>query len=300
MELLETLKRKIESAGDLRSVVRTMKVLAAANIREHEKAVVSLKEYNRTIEMGLHIVLRNIPGEIQKSKPMRKNRLAAVVFGSERGMCGQFNEQIADYAIDMMNKLEVRYEDRTVMALGERVTALLEEAGQTVHERFPIFGTHADIASIMQEVLIKIEEWRMKRGIEQIVLFYNRPSKGISYSPAMLYLLPFDTVWFNDMVEKKWPSRTLPAFTMDWNRLFSSLVRQYLFVSLYRAFVESLASENTSRLFSMQSAEKNIEERLKELNARFHHQRQASITAELLDVATGFEAITGGSIPHLT
>jgi F-type H+-transporting ATPase subunit gamma len=80
---------------------------------------------------------------------------------------------------------------------------------------------------------------------------------------------------------------------MDWDQLFSSLIRQYLFFSLYRAFVESLASENASRLSSMQVAEKNIEERLKELNTQFHSQRQASITMELLDIVTGFEALTG-------
>jgi F-type H+-transporting ATPase subunit gamma len=80
---------------------------------------------------------------------------------------------------------------------------------------------------------------------------------------------------------------------MDVDQLFSSLVRQYLFFTLYRAFVESLASENASRLMSMQAAEKNIEEHLNDLNAQFHRQRQAAITSELLDVVTGFLALTG-------
>ncbi len=95
------------------------------------------------------------------------------------------------------------------------------------------------------------------------------------------------------LAEKKWPCRTLPTFSMDVDKLFSSLVRHYLFFSLYRAFVESLASENASRLASMQMAEKNIEEHLYELNVQFHRQRQTAITSELLDVVTGFEAITG-------
>ena len=85
---------------------------------------------------------------------------------------------------------------------------------------------------------------------------------------------------------------------MDVNQLFSSLVRHYLFFSLYRAFVESLASENASRLLSMQVAEKNIEEQLDELNVQFHRQRQAAITSELLDVVTGFEAITSQSTEY--
>jgi F-type H+-transporting ATPase subunit gamma len=83
----------------------------------------------------------------------------------------------------------------------------------------------------------------------------------------------------------------LPTFTMDWDRLFSALISQYLFVSLYRAFAESLASENASRLASMQGAERNIADRLQELQGSFHQQRQSTITAELLDIVSGFEAL---------
>lgn len=78
---------------------------------------------------------------------------------------------------------------------------------------------------------------------------------------------------------------------MDADRLFSALIRQHLFASLYRACVESLASENASRLRSMQAAEKNIQERIEDLTGLYHRERQASITAELLDVVAGSEAL---------
>ena len=70
------------------------------------------------------------------------------------------------------------------------------------------------------------------------------------------------------------------------------MIRQYLFVSLYRAFAESLASENASRLRAMQAAEENITERLEELNAQFRSERQSAITEELFDIVAGFEALT--------
>ncbi len=81
---------------------------------------------------------------------------------------------------------------------------------------------------------------------------------------------------------------------MDWEQLFSSLIQQYLFVAIYRASAESLASEDASRLAAMQNAERNIEDRMDELNAEYHHQRQNSITAELLDIVAGFEAVEMG------
>ncbi|MCX9084971.1 MAG: F0F1 ATP synthase subunit gamma [Candidatus Methanoperedens sp.] len=292
MELLEALKRKINSAEELHSLVKTMKALAAVSIREHEQAVGSLKEYHKTVEMGFQILLQNRPDvEVFRSRQLEKNRLCAIIFGSERGMCGQFNEKICAYSIDRMNKLEIKPQDRTVFALGDRVITRIEEAGQQIEKRFSIFGSN--IGFTLQEVLINIEELRLKKDIDQIVLFYNKPATGTSFNPNMVYLLPFDPEWIKTLSGKKWPSRTLPAYTMEWESLYTSLTRQYLFFSLYRAFVESIASENASRLASMQVAEKNIEDRLRELHTGFNLQRQTSITSELLDIMTGFEALMG-------
>ncbi len=94
----------------------------------------------------------------------------------------------------------------------------------------------------------------------------TNPVQDAAFRPHMVYLFPLDMDWLRALAEKKWPCRTLPTFSMDADKLFSSLVRHYLFFSLYRAFVESLASENASRLASMQMAEKNIEEHLNELS----------------------------------
>jgi F-type H+-transporting ATPase subunit gamma len=78
---------------------------------------------------------------------------------------------------------------------------------------------------------------------------------------------------------------------MEWDDLFAALVRQYLFVSLYRAFAESLAGEHASRLAAMQRAETNVEERLDMLEQTYHRRRQRAITEEVLDITAGFEAL---------
>ena len=292
MEELERLKRKIKNAGELQSLVKIMKTISASNIREYEQAVSSLKEYNNTIELGLQIVLRNTPKDLLKAGTVEgRKRLGAVIFGSDQGLCGNFNEQISAYAIERIN--ESKHKDQIALAVGERVVAHLEDAGQPVETHFCFCGNHLGITQVMLDVLVKIEEWRTEKGIGQIVLFYNRSVQDAASSPHMVHLIPLDTRWLSGLTERKWRSHTLPTFSMDADQLFSSLMRQYLFFSLYRAFIESLASENASRLLSMQMAEKNIEEHLSELNFQFHRERQAGITSELLDVVTGFEALTG-------
>lgn len=294
MEELESLKRKIKNAEDLKSVVKIMKTISASNIREYEQAVESLNEYNKTIEMGLQVVMKHRPAKLLRAQSSEKRkRLGAVIFGSDQGLCGSFNEQIAVYTIDKIKEIE--HEDQKVLAVGERIIPSLEKAGLTVEAHFSFFGKHLGVTQVMQDVLVELEGWRMKREINQIVLFYNKPVTGAAFHPHMVSLFPLDMNWLSSLAEKKWPSHTLPTFSMNVSQLFSSLVRHYLFSSLYRAFVESLASENASRLLSMQVAEKNIEEHLNELNVQFHRQRQEAITSELLDVVTGFEAITGQS-----
>jgi len=290
MQTIEPLKRKIKSAQDLLSVVKTMKVLAAVSIRQYEKATKSLVEYNRTVEMGLQVVLKQRPEGIRIAEPVLKERLGVIIFGSDQGMVGQFNEVIARHAVSEINKLQVKQKNRIVLAVGMRVIPSLEEAGQPVEEYFSPPGSTAAITSAVEDLTLKMEEWRSQQKIDQIVIFYNR-ERGASYSPHTIHLLPVDPGWFQDLEQKPWPSRAIPFFTMDWNRLFSSLIQQYLFVSLYRAFAESLASENSGRLASMQAAERNIEDLLEELNSQFQQQRQSSITEELLDIVAGFEAL---------
>ncbi|MBD3307617.1 F0F1 ATP synthase subunit gamma [candidate division KSB3 bacterium] len=298
MEQLESLKRKISSAEDLHSVVTTMKSLAAVHIREYERAVEALRDYNRTVVMGLQIVLKERPETLPISTfetLHTDHQFGAVIFGSEQGMCGQFNDHIARYALEQMERLEVAPHQRKVLALGQRVASSLRGAGQPIDEQVQFFGTAAGLGAVMQQVLFTIEDWRTTQAIEQIVLFYNKPLAGASYEPTSTHLLPLEMSWLRNLAKQPWESRTLPFYTMPWDQLFTSLLRQYFYVALYRAVVDSLASENASRLSAMQAAERSIEEHLEELNTLYQRQRQNSITVELLDIVAGFEALTGTS-----
>ena len=301
MEELERLKRKVENATELQSIVKIMKAISAANIREYGQAVESLEAYESTIEMGLQILMRSRLEDRSDVFPKsggkaEKSKLGAVIFGSDQGLIGKFNENISSFALSRMNEMEKEFgfKERSTVAVGERVVARLEEAGQKIDNYFSFSGNVQGVTKVMQNVLVKIEQWRLEGGVDQIVLFYNRPVSGSSFDPQMVYLYPLDVKWLESLAGKKWRSKTLPTFTMNPDRLFASLVNQYLFITLYRAFVESLASENASRLMSMQLAERNIEEHLHELTVQFQRQRQTAITSELLDIVTGYEALTGG------
>jgi F-type H+-transporting ATPase subunit gamma len=292
MPNLEDIKGKIKTAQDLQSVVKTMKALAAVSIRQYERAVESLEEYDRTIQLGFQVILKNQPEELVRSPEHPGERVGAVVFGSDQGMCGQLNEQILSHTLTTLDGLGVEVRHRFLMAVGMRVADRLQDEGQSVQKTFSVPSSAPGIVPQAYEVLIELEKWHAQRKIKRMLLLYSHHISGASYRPTTTYLLPVEEWWLKTMQQKEWPTRVLPTFTMDWPLLFRRLVRQHLFVSLYRAFAESLASEHASRLTSMQGAEKNIEERLGELWASFHRQRQMSITEELLDIVSGFTALS--------
>ncbi len=297
MKSLEELKQKKAVTEDLQSVVKTMKSLAAVNIRQYQQAAESLEIYNDTIEMGFHILMKSQRRWSTGRQRRENNVLGAIVFGSERGMCGQFNDLIVDFATDQMAQLSRSSDKTQILVIGERAKSSFDTQSDNV-EYISLPASLSEFVPVIHRILLQIERWQGRDDVDQIVLFHNKPTSAASFSQNRIFLLPLDLDWLESLKTKEWPSNTLPDFTMDWGRLFSSLVRQYFFVSLYRAMAESLAAENASRLTAMQAAEKNIEERLDEITTKYNRQRQESITAELLDVVSGFEALTGNKSAH--
>lgn len=290
MESAEELQGRIASFHELQSIVRTMKALSAVSIHQYEKSANSLADYFRTVELGLHVVLRYLSRPMEPRARQRGNgRLAAVVFGSDHGLCGRFNEEVAEHATERMDAVDAPAE-RLVLAVGARVAAQLEQAGEMVEEDFLVPGSAARITATVQQILVKIDDWQQNAGVDSIYIFYNQHLSGARYRPTGFQLLPVDLRRFRHLEERPWPSRALPTYTMGTPQLLTALLRQYFFVSIFRACAESQASEHGARLAAMQNAEKNLQERLEEITTQFRRVRQEAITSELLDVVSGFEA----------
>ncbi len=297
METLEKIRRRLETFEDLEAVVRTMKALAAVSIRQYEQAVRSLADYYRTVEYGLQIVLGDMPAIQAAADRQPTGQVAAVVFGSDHGLCGRFNEDVADYALERLARASGEGQAVRLLAVGARVAALLEHAGHAVEADMLVPASPARITATVRRILLKIDEWHSVVQVQRIHLFYNRPTPGSRHLPTGVQLLPVNLRRFRRLRGARWPGRSLPTFTIDRERLFAALLRQFFFVSVFRACAESLAAENASRLAAMQFAEKSIADRQEELLGVFRRERQGAITAELLDVVTGYEALRAREQP---
>jgi F-type H+-transporting ATPase subunit gamma len=287
------LRRKINSAGDLQSVVRSMKALAAANIGQYENSVRALADYYRTVELGLGVCFRRIESAAlptDRKGQRDAGAIGAVVFGSDQGLVGQFNDVVADFAIKTLATLPGKPQ---VWAVGERVHARLADADLPLMGLFNVPNSVKAITPLVGRIQIESEAHRAKGDYARVYVFHNRPQSGALYEPVSQRLLPLDAQWQQGLVKVRWPTGSLPEVMGGGTRTLRALIREYLFISLFRACAESLASENASRLAAMERADKNIDELLESLHSDFHRLRQSGIDEELFDVISGFEALRG-------
>ena len=290
-----SLRRKIATAGDLQSVVRTMKALAASSIGQYEKSVRALADYYRTVELGLGACFRKAKRPATtgpRKEPTRPRAIGVVVFGSDQGLVGQFNEVVVDHAMKTLGPLP---RTARVWAVGERVHARLADAGLRLTGLFSVPTSVEAIAPLVGQILVDSETHNDQREVAELHLFYNRPTSGEVYAPVSQQMLPLDEGWRRKLAELPWPTGHLPEVLGSGTTTLRELVREYLFISLFRACADSLSSENASRLAAMERADKNIDELLENLHGTFHRLRQSAIDEELFDVISGFEALSVGT-----
>mgnify|MGYP003624639573 CR=1 FL=1 len=292
-ESIASLRHKITSAKDLKSVVRSMKTIASSSIGQYEKAVNSLDDYYQTVQMGLSACLSQ--REQLAQSPVTQNpslqsepAIGVIVFGSDQGLVGQFNEVIVEFVSNSLSKMPG---NKMVWAVGELVESRLLETDLKTEKSFQLPNSVNTITALVGEILIEIEEKQERGLIEQVFLFHHKPENNAISRPLDQQLLPFDSDWRNEFTVIDWPSNNLAQVMPEQHKTGRAFIREYLFVTLFRACAESLASENASRLAAMQRAEKNIDEMQEKLNQTYHRLRQSEIDEELFDVISGFNAL---------
>lgn len=296
MPTLDNLHRTVATVESLQGIVRTMKTVAAVSIRQYEQAVAAVADYERALRLGLTALWREaapirplvVPTALGRREPV----VGLVVFGSDHGLCGRFNEDLAEHSRVVLARF--RAHRHRLLAVGVRLAAVLKSLGLMPEQTFYTPAAATGIVQTLHQVLPVLEEWR-NAGMERLLLCQQRPQAGMRPVPHTVALLPLDPAAFYR--PRPWPGRSRPSHYGDRDGLLATLLREWLFIAFFRACAESLASEHASRLLAMQNAEHNIEDQLTILHTLYHQQRQAAITTELLDVVVGFEALLGLSQP---
>lgn len=286
-QTLELLTHRTETMRSIRGIVRTMKTMSAINARPYEQAAHAIEAYRETVLDGFHAFLhRNGP---LPNEPDQGAVPVIIAFGSDHGLCGNYNEVLAEeVALGMDDPQATR-----VICVGAQMEDALIGQGIPPEETLLPPATADGLARLASSLITRLDAVRRSSASGAItvsLVFMQRTAHG-QQAPETRRLLPLDPVLIGALAQRPWTSRSLPRFSLPPDRLLAALIRSYLFADLYRAAAEALVTENAARLARMSQAEQSVDEQLEALTAETRSVRQSEITTELLDVIIGFEAL---------
>lgn len=279
---LQSLKKKISKVELLSEVVKMMKNLSASRIIPARKAVESMNDYYHMVKLGFKACLTGSVKEQFESLRLNLGNTGVIVFGSDRGMVGQYNEIVTEYAINEINSYPG---EKIIWGIGEKVSENLKTTYPDVIPPIPLPNRVDGITTFVDELVTSVEKAREQKSIGILYVIFNKLVGESSYEPVTLKVLPLELE-----EEQKWETSQVPDVIGGRLSTFIHLLQEYIFVSFYKVCAESMASENASRLAMMEEAEQNINTLLGELKRKYFHERQQTIDEELFDIITGFEA----------
>jgi len=273
------LKRKLQSTREIEEIVSSMKAFANFNVQTAKKSLSNLRIYQNTIEDSFGDIITLFPHLIKKSLSDKK-RTIFVVFLSQEGLCGFFNE-------DILNFFEkIPHEDSITIIMGEK--GAQEAKSRKIACKHHLSGTSnveaIEINAIeLSSYLIEIFE---KEHFDKVTLIHAELEAG-SYKIVEKRVLPPDfSKFYKKSLQKE------PLLYLKSEDILHSLIKEYLHISIYRAFIESVASENQARLNAMVYASNTIKEREKLLTQELNVHRQQEITDELLEITNTYRSMT--------
>ena len=290
-QTLEALSHRDETLTSIRGIVHTMKTISVINAVPYEHAASSVEAYHQTVRNGLRaLIARTGPMTLPKNAEPADSIM--VVFGSDHGLCGNYNEVLAERVKTATTPEMAETSSLRVLCVGAQMTDALAGQGLSPESVFLPPASADGIGRLAGNIVTQLDE--MERGElherKVTLAFTQRAGRG-QQETVLMPLLPLDQAFLAELAEPPWKSRSLPDYSMPTPVLFAALLRSHIFASVFRASAEAMVTENAARLALMQQAEESVDDRLDEVKGQLRSARQDDITTELLDVIIGFEAL---------
>lgn len=284
-QTLEHLSRKNDTLTSIRGIVHTMKTLSAINAAPYEQAAQSIESYHQSILQGLVAFVYRSGGIRLLTEAVQPTTRLVVVFGSDHGLCGNYNELVADKVLEHSQAQPIAKE--SILCIGSRMANALVEQGLEPEVVLMPPASADGVGRLAGDIVTRIEQLGRGQPLAHLavsLVFTQRAAHGYQES-VVRDLLPLDKKLLQPV--QRWPSRSLPDYSMPANALLSSLIRNHVFASVFRASAEAMVTENATRLALMQQAEQSVDEQLESLQQELNSVRQDEITNELMDIIIG-------------
>ena len=294
MATLQDIKRRIRSVGNTRKITKAMELVAAARLRRAEERIVQLRDYaDRMQELtaGTARAASSLRGLklLQEREP---RRVAIVALTGDRGLAGAFNRQILRRAFALERSLRSEGREVRWLVVGRKGRSTLRFRRYEVEQAWTGF-TDRPAYHDAQAVAHRVAELYGEDEIDRAVLVYNHYVSPLVQRVTEQQVLPISEEVLGREEEDEHDRALMGDFIYEPEpeQILERLLPVYLETEVYRALLESAASEHGARMTAMRNASKNAVELIDSLTLDLNRARQAEITQEILEVVAGAEAL---------
>jgi F-type H+-transporting ATPase subunit gamma len=285
---LRDIRNRIGSVKSTRQITKAMKMVAAAKLRRAQDAILKTRPYAQLLDQTLTRLAARAAAEEAVAHPLlapRARRSAeVVVITSDRGLAGGFNSNIARRTQRFLTENGERFEALQLATIGKKGRDFFRARKLPVRKDFT--GVHADLRYERAEAIAQEYTERYVAGeVDSVFLAYNEFKSAISQKPVVVQLLPIETA------AAEAPTGIDFKYEPSREALLADLLPRHIAMQVWRALLESAASEHGARMSAMESATKNAEEMIAMLTLQYNRARQAYVTKELMEIVSGAEAL---------
>lgn len=283
---LKEIRKRIGSVKSTKQITKAMKMVSAAKFRKAQGRIFELRPYADK----MNSVLSSLAGTVDTGHPLLeirpRKRVEIVVLTSDRGLCGAFNTNVMKSALKLIKEIQGQGIDVSISAIGKKGNDLFKRRGFSLRHSWTGLSGRITYANA-QEIARDIIDNYINEIFDEVILIYNEFRSAIVQKVSVLKLLPLAPV------EPSESKETTADFLYEPSQqaIFNALLPKNLEIQVFRALLDSQASEEAARMTAMENATKAADDMIATLTLQYNKARQASITKELMDIVGGVEAL---------
>ena len=292
MPSIRQLRRRIRGVQNTRQITRAMELVASSRLRRAQERVLASRPYAERIRA----VISNLAAVsgAQELHPLLQVRpvshAALILFTTSRGLCGSLNSNMVRAVVRFILDRGVSVD---IIAVGTKGPALLRSVGLSgsVSAQYQDLGNYPNVADILPIARSTIDGFTTAR-YDEVYVGYSQFVNLMRQEPTLLRILPISPEDYETEAASAYHQVDY-IYEPDPDGVLSTLLPRFIEAQVYRALLESIASEHSARMIAMRNATENAEEILRDLTLTYNKVRQTAITNEVIEIATAARAIAG-------
>jgi F-type H+-transporting ATPase subunit gamma len=291
MAALKDIKRKITAVSKTKQITRAMNMVAASKFKAAQMRMENFRPYASKFMDVLNSLALRVSPETHPLLAVREpKKIRVICMTSDRGLCGGFNTNLIKATERFMAAKVKEGKEVTLIPVGRKGRDFFRKKASIMNERTDVFGKF-DISLAVQIAKDIIPPF-IREEYDELYLVYNEFRNISVQRPAVVRLFPLPSIGQDEEVDPE--KRVDYIYEPSDEILLEQLLPMYVRVLIFRALVETSAGENGARMASMDNATRNCEEMIGSLSLKYNKARQSAITAELMDIVGGTEALAKG------